>query len=842
MAHSGPPEVPSFAIRRTRLERRLDEHSDRQVVLVRGPAGAGKTVLVAQWVRTHDDPCAWLTIDTTDNHGRVLVCHIAEAVGQLVLDVPVAVRSTEEGGIDHTLLGDGLAAVAQRAGAVVTLVLDDVHRLHDRIARHVVERLVERPPGGVRLVLISRSKPGLGLERARLRGDLVEIPPAALRFERAEIDALASTWSSPRLDAAELERATMGWAAGLRLVELEGRADDARSPDVPAAGVADDYIREELIEASPVHVRGFLEVSCWLPWFTEPLCAAVAGGRSALTPATPPEVEELPIMPVGSRPGAFRHPPIVSRTLQQEYVRRDPSAAMTACRRAAQACRTAGELVTAVELFVQSGCTEEAVDVCAELAAGGEDPLRGVDELLHRLPEIAPVGTRLLAWRIRAAVAAGRVDEACRLLDQSDRATASAESRGAIDGPDLVIARGLVAEHLGDVSTLLACAARLLAPVDGAATRQTLALRAHGWRIRALVWSGDPDAARVAARALDKAPVGSAPDAAGHIALARAWVAWLDGDISGIAENVAAAQRALSENGAGSAEVALLAGSAQRERDQLAKAVPRIEQARGLAGASSHHVLAALAASELALCQHASGSTMEALEVVMSTRAAHPDLPPAVDVHLRSTEVHVRLDRGDTAGAEAVVHGAPPGADTQLMAARVALQQSPAQARRLLETCDARTPRQVVDKLLLRAQLPDAAADDRSASIVEAVSTGGPLGLVRTFLDEGPTVTRTLPKLALEHTDRTLGRLAALACQELALAPARALAGPVEQLTPREFAVLRMLPLRMSNREMADQLYISVNTIKTHIRAIYRKLDAPHRSAAVRRATALQLV
>ena len=126
--------------------------------------------------------------------------------------------------------------------------------------------------------------------------------------------------------------------------------------------------------------------------------------------------------------------------------------------------------------------------------------------------------------------------------------------------------------------------------------------------------------------------------------------------------------------------------------------------------------------------------------------------------------------------------------------------------------------------------------------MIEAISASGPLGLVRTFLDEGPTLSRRLPQLALEHTDRTTGRLAALACHELALAPTRQKTGPIEQLTARELAVLRMLPLRMSNREMAAQLYISVNTLKTHVRAIYRKLDARHRSAAVNRATALQLV
>jgi LuxR family maltose regulon positive regulatory protein len=233
---------------------------------------------------------------------------------------------------------------------------------------------------------------------------------------------------------------------------------------------------------------------------------------------------------------------------------------------------------------------------------------------------------------------------------------------------------------------------------------------------------------------------------------------------------------------------------------------------------------------------------MEALELVVSTRAAHPELPSAVDLHLRSTEVRVRLDQGDLAGACEVVRGAPQSVDTQLLAARVALHQAPAQSRELMEAIDARTPRQAVEKLLLCAQVPDAGPGHQSAALAEAIAAGGPLGLIRTFLDEGPTLSRRLAELALEHPDRTTGRLGALACHELARAPTRQPTAPIEQLTPRELAVLRMLPLRMSNREMAAQLYISVNTLKTHVRAIYRKLDAPHRSAAVRRATVLQLV
>ncbi|HEV7758785.1 MAG TPA: helix-turn-helix transcriptional regulator, partial [Acidimicrobiales bacterium] len=172
----------------------------------------------------------------------------------------------------------------------------------------------------------------------------------------------------------------------------------------------------------------------------------------------------------------------------------------------------------------------------------------------------------------------------------------------------------------------------------------------------------------------------------------------------------------------------------------------------------------------------------------------------------------------------------------------VALRQAPGRAADLLEAVVTRTARQAVERLLLRAQLPNAESAEISVTLMKAVIMGEPLGLVRTFLDEGPAVCRLFPDLAVASSDRALGRIAALACQELAQAPASTAMPPLEQLTARELAVLRMLPLRMSNQEMADQMYISVNTLKTHVRAIYRKLDVPHRSAAVRRAKALELV
>lgn len=513
---------------------------------------------------------------------------------------------------------------------------------------------------------------------------------------------------------------------------------------------------------------------------------------------------------------------------------------MSACRHAADACRATGELLTAMQLFLEAGRADDAADVCAELAAPGESSLRRVDELIRRAPDITPASTRWLAWRIRAAVAAGHVEDACRLVEQANGAAAPARPAGQADGRDLVVARATVAEHVGDVTTLLACADRLLAPEEAAGADAGSVLRSHAWRVRALSWSGDPSGARLAVRALDQAQatVGSAGGASVDVALARAWVSWSDGDIAGTVEALAAAEGEIGDHDPGSGELALLAGSAHRERNQLAKAVPLLQQA----ASSAHLVVAALAASELARCRRAVGADIEALELAVAGRAAHPDLPSAVDVCLRGTEVRLRLDRGNVAEAQDVADGAPSGVDADLLAARVALRQTPDRARAIVESVDTRTPRQAVERLLLHAQLPDADDRERSAALTEAVSVGESLGLVRAFLDEGPTTSRRLCQLALECTDRAVGRIAALAAHDLALRPEHQQTGPIEQLTPRELAVLRMLPLRMSNREMAGQLYISVNTLKTHVRAIYRKLDVPHRSAAVRRATALLLV
>jgi len=299
-ARGSPPPVPSLAIRRERLERVLGLHPDRHVVLVRGPVGAGKTTLVAQWARSQPAHCAWLTLDPGHNDPDLLLRQLVDVLERLGPDAARTTARSTLGPSDQTALWDLVDLVADQLGSNIVLVVDRVDHLQDRAAQQILGLLIENPAEALRLVLISRSKPTFGVERARLRGDLVEIPPAMLRFRRSEIEALLAELDERGLDAGELEQETLGWAAGLRLAQMDVREADAPSPEL---GEPDDrtlgYIREELIDGAPEEVRAFLEVTCWLPVLTDPLCTAVVSqnrqgpgsspsrSRSCPSPAAP---------------------------------------------------------------------------------------------------------------------------------------------------------------------------------------------------------------------------------------------------------------------------------------------------------------------------------------------------------------------------------------------------------------------------------------------------------------------------------------------------------------------------------------------------------------------------
>ena len=174
-----PPRRRGDLVVRGRLLGPLTDVRAR-LVLVTGPAGSGKTVLVRQWLDRVDEPCAWLTVDPRDNDPARFWAYFAGAVS---VSLPGLGWSSEE-----QVTAELLETLADRLGAVAPLlmVIDDLHFLVDPEVLEQLDQLVRTLPAGVRLVLVSRAAPQLRLARYRAAGELVEVRGRDLLFTTEE--------------------------------------------------------------------------------------------------------------------------------------------------------------------------------------------------------------------------------------------------------------------------------------------------------------------------------------------------------------------------------------------------------------------------------------------------------------------------------------------------------------------------------------------------------------------------------------------------------------------------------------------------------------------------------
>ena len=218
------PGSRSGMVPRPRLTEALDEGLRRGLVLVCAPAGYGKTVLLADWVRRGRRPVGWLSLDGGDNDPARFWRHavaaleqacpgISERVGALL--GPPAPPSFDP------LVTALVNELADQPGAnEALLVLDDYHMIGSPPVHESLGFLIEHRPPVLRLVLTSRSDPPLALARLRASGQLAELRAAELRFTAGEAAAMlrdAASADVPDAAVAALAERTEGWAAGLQL-------------------------------------------------------------------------------------------------------------------------------------------------------------------------------------------------------------------------------------------------------------------------------------------------------------------------------------------------------------------------------------------------------------------------------------------------------------------------------------------------------------------------------------------------------------------------------------------------------------------------------------------------
>jgi LuxR family maltose regulon positive regulatory protein len=227
------PRPRAHLVPRAHLTERLQQGVERALTLVSGPAGFGKTTLLAQWFAERGMPVAWLSLEAEDNDPTRFLSYLIAALQTLDAQIgttALALLRTPQPPSPETVLALLMNDLVERSGGDVVLVLDDYHVITTDPVQRGMTFLLEHLPPQLHLVLATRVDPPLPLARLRAQGQLTEVRTADLRFGTAEASAFLQTVMGLDLEAsaiATLQNRTEGWIAGLQLaaLSLQGRSD-----------------------------------------------------------------------------------------------------------------------------------------------------------------------------------------------------------------------------------------------------------------------------------------------------------------------------------------------------------------------------------------------------------------------------------------------------------------------------------------------------------------------------------------------------------------------------------------------------------------------------------------
>ncbi len=861
------PQLPPRHVSRPRLLAELDKAADLPLTLLSAGPGAGKTVLLTNWVRRGGARVAWLNPTPADaeprRFWRLLLASLREGEGEGAERGP-PIAMPQGAAVDLVQI---LFSRVPDSAAPFVVIIDDAHVLTHPDVLEGLDSLIRGWQPGLRLVLAARSDPLLPLHRYRLAGQMHELRAADLAMTPAEIREVLTVHGvtlAPR-DCGILAARTEGWAAGVRLsaMRMEGTDYPANFVSELALdpGSIGEYLVDEVLCRQPEPQQRLLVETSFLDEVTGPLADAVTGLTGCGEMLADLARDNSFVIPLDAAQASYRYHQLFREILRYLLQRRLRQAVPALQARAAAWFESVGDLGNAVYWSVQAG---DRAHMAALLARGGF-----VHAFVHR-QDLSGVGLReLLPLRLPKGADAVRAAEFAVASSVIEAVFADAES--AADGlrrlpgvkagevladTDLLVTSDLVEFVLGqkacDVRIADSAADRLLRRSGDMSAPAVPGLRAavllaqastHLWHgrhedIGALLedalaetmrdelpalelevlammafvdsyWSrtNHADEAAQRAHALGRHKNLATPPVLELAAALRALVA---GDLGGRAQ---ALQRILLPDVVGSdpgIAVAIVVGQAS-----VLLGRGQVNQARTVLQEAGHRIPPVLAVQRdilLADLDTSMGRPRAALRLLQNYRDSEFAVLTAVP------RARACLALGDLRGAQECV--------------RTALTAASPQASRFV----------LVDAMLCDAQVAQL-TDDPGRAIAMLIRA---LEIARSEI--------VLPFVhAKDVFAALLARHPAVAARWPVPRP-DALADPSsedplmifgdlpEPLTQRELTVLRYLPTDMSTVEIADELCLSVNTVKTHMAAIYRKLPAHRRREAVHRARQLELI
>ena len=900
-----PPRLRRSLVARPRLSGRLRRGAASRLTLISAPAGFGKTTLLAEWLADSptERSVAWLSLEESDSQPTSYWTYVitalqaaAPGVGTSALPLLQSAQAPVE---------TVLTTVVNELGAVpddLYLVLDDYHLVDNPDVQAGMTFLLEHLPPQVHLVVSTREDPALPLARLRASGELVEVRAADLRFTLDEVAAYLNDVTELHLaasDIAALEGRTEGWIAALQLAALsmQGRDDVAGF----IAGFAGDdryivdYLVDEVLGRQPAHVRSFLVQTSILDRLSGPLCDAVTGQHGGKAMLESLDRANLFLVPLDDRRCWYRYHHLFADVLHTHLTDENPGGVAALHRRASQWYEQNGEPSQAIRHALAAGDVERAADLVelvipALRRSRQEATIRAwIDAIPDEVVRVRPV----LAVSFVGALMSGgefegvedRLQDAERWLaptgDGAEGTWAPPEGMVVVDEAEfrrlpgvIEMFRAALALVRGDEPATIGHGQQAIdrAPEDDHLTR------AGASALMGLAFWGGGDL-EAAHRAYSICVEGMRRT--GHIADVLGCSITL-ADIRSTQGRLGEALRTYEQalRTAANQDGTVLRGTAD-----MYVGMSQIACERNDLPAATQHLLHAEELGEhtwlpqnpyrwrvaMARVREAEGDLDGALDLLEEAQRVYtgdfsPNVRPIPAVRARVLAAQGRV-------GEALAWAGEQGlsADDDLSylrefehitLAKVLLAQYRAQGRapalhdaarllqRLLQAAEAGERRgNVIEILVLQALTGHARGDvpGALAALERALTLAEPEGYVRVFASEGPPMASLLGRVAKQRTTwdypRRLVDAGSYAGGATRRGPAASAGqGLVEPLSERELDVLRLLSSDLDGPDIARELTVSLNTLRTHTRNIYAKLGVNSRRAAVRQAAELNLL
>lgn len=885
------PPVRSELVSRPRLIERLNTDLHHKLTLVSAPAGFGKTTLLSEWVQQRKQPATWLSLEPGDDDAnrfwRYVIAALQTVDATIGETAQALLESSQHPPLDTlvtTLVND-----ITTLSSSLTLVLDDYHVIRTDSIHASLNFLLDHIPSQLHLVIATREDPPLALARRRGRRELTEIRAADLRFTAEEVGEFLNTMFCLNLsgqDIAALEDRTEGWAVGIQMaaLSLQKQAPSDRHDFVATFAGDDryivDYLMEEVFQRQPPHVQTFLLQTSILERLCSSLCNSVTGRDDSQSILDDLEQANLFIVPLDNRRHWHRYHHLFADLLRQRLGQSKIMQDITSLYlQASRWCEREGFIAKAVSYALAMPDPEYAVALIErhvlDLFYRSETVL--VYNWLKALSEEL-VRTRPLLCAVYAnsivinSFSQDDVELAERWLRDAEKALVAQPHNGhTLDIPDqttrdevagfIATFRAYLARFRGDdPQTVIDLSLRALdcLPRDSLRFRSALAFN-MGVAYYAL------DDANAAVHAFKKAKqIGEASDDLFNTFAAVCFQAEIlrqRGQLHKAATICRETLRSINESTGPKEQpvpfvgtVYITLGRILLEWNDLEKASRALIKGLELTKLTAAVDFQMLGYVALARLKQAQGDVKGALNLLEQAEQVWPSAAAYVTAHRArlwltqaeddprylttaiqwAEERQLELGSGDQYSTEQLALAC-------LLIAQRRMREKPDLqplfqflSRQLTAAQDKDRTNWMIEVLILQALAIQVQGDipQAIAALEHALDLAWPGGYVRTFVDQGPAMTKLLRHaasrgIAPEYATRLL-----VASGDMAKDEGRK-SSLLEPLSKRELEVLQLIAEGLSNKQVAQKLFLSPNTVRIHASNIYGKLSVHNRTQAV---------